>query len=208
MRVMGKKPLRRRAPRDAHDRQAAPKGGGICNVFVSRVAFFCFSLFCFFYFTSNVRLNGWVSSWFGLYCLGWISYTHGEYVCVQLTRMCWWESCLPCSSVVVFFLSVFYRPLNLLLGRAVLSSFILCFGLFPRVNRQALNLWFAWCFGECYFVCSLFCSPSVSRLPLTFVFGLAPVFSFLSRLSSLSLSLSSVCVGAPCKPPNNDSNLF
>ena len=26
----------------------------------------------------SVRLNAWVSSWFGLCCLGWIALTHGE----------------------------------------------------------------------------------------------------------------------------------
>ena len=39
MRVMKRKPLRKRVSRCARDRYSAPNGGVICRVFVARVAF-------------------------------------------------------------------------------------------------------------------------------------------------------------------------
>ena len=138
-------------------------------------------------------------------------------VCVQLTLVCRWVSCLSRLS-----------SLSLSLGLLCFSSFVPC-------QSPSVRLWVRLPLREMYRLvgpglrlarrvvfCSLLSSPSASRLPLTFVFRLAPAFSSSSRLLSpwlgrsslsLSLSLSSVCVcacvfGAPCKSPCCDSNLF
>ena len=46
----------------------------------------CMLAFIVLNFHVSVRLNAWVSFWFGVYCLGWIAFTHGLWVCVQLTH--------------------------------------------------------------------------------------------------------------------------
>ena len=123
---------------------------------------------------------------------------------MQLIGILRWGFCLSCLSVVVFFLSS-------LLPRV---SFFFSLWLTLPCQPPSIKLLVRLALRGMFISVVLFSSLSVSRLPLASVFGLALVFSSFSLAVKLlvrpllSLSLSSVCDGAPCKSPNFDSYLL
>ena len=156
-----------------------------------------------------MRLSAWVSFQFCLYCLGGSSITHGLIVCGQLTQACRWVSCLSR-------LSSFLSPV--LVG---------CVSLVP-CQSPSIELWVRLAPRECLGFGSGFTARFVAGPACCFLFSslfslfLCPASNLCVRLGSfssssrplsswlgrLSLPLCLVCLGAPCKSPNCDSNLF
>ena len=183
--------LRRRVSRSALVRLSAPKGGGIGHVFVARVAVLA----------SIVRNCG-----FGVYFFE-ISRNRASqrvgFVSIPLIML---RLDLTHTRLNGLRAANSSLPVGVLFVASVsLSSFLLCLVHLSRVSRWvrlARRGMFMFDVG------SLLASPSVSCLPLTSVFGVAPVLSSSSRpLSSwagrlpLPLCLLCVCLAPPVSRP-------
>ena len=165
MRVMVKNPLRRRASRSALVRSSALNGGGVGRMFVSHAAVSTFIL--------KNKSRQFASQRVGFVLTLPMTLRLG----LSHTRLIGLRAANSCLPAVV--LSV--------------ASVSLPFLVFVWFTCPVSVARLAWRVGGCFcFVFgSLFSSPSVSRLPLTSVFGVALVFSSSSRpLSSWAGRLS------------------